>query len=76
MQGQREDLTPLPVRGEPRGGEWPRRRVHLQQGEAGEQPPFPVPGEVKSLSLLGSVAHAGEEQAAEGRTCWMAFPRF
>ena len=44
-EGQREDLAPLPVRGEPRGGERPRRGVPVQQGEAGEQPPFLVPGE-------------------------------
>ena len=50
VQGQREDLAPLPVRGEQRGAERPRRGVHLQQGEAGEQPPFPVPGEEPSFA--------------------------
>lgn len=55
VQVQREDVAPLPVRGEPRGGEWPRRRLHLRQGEAGEQPAFPVPGEVAFVSLAALV---------------------
>jgi hypothetical protein len=44
------------------------------KGRLESNPPFL--SQVKSLRLLGSVAHAGEEQAAKGCTCWVAVPRF